>query len=319
MAIPKVFIASTCYDLKHIRSNLKYLIESLGYEPILSEYGQVFYNPEEHTHDSCLSEVDNCHLFVLIIGGRYGGKFKDTDKSITNKEYEKAFKNKIPIFTLIEQDVYAEHHVYLENKNNSGVDINNIKFPSVDTVKIFDFIDEVRKQSVNNAIQPFANFIDIEDYIKNQFAGLFFSFLTKANEEKRVSDIVEQIFKVNEKIEFLSSQLLRQTGSDEARVLVELYSKMIINKSIMILRETGHKLDPIQILLSTDLMDCSKRLGEEFIISNSDGYSYSPGGYISKGCFSDINKKFNELKLELDSILRNRNMTVDKLQKYVDK
>jgi hypothetical protein len=176
MAIPKVFIASTCYDLKYIRSSLKYLVESLGYEPILSEYGQIFYNPDESTHDSCLNEVVNCQLFVLIIGGRFGGKFKDSDKSITNKEYEKALELKIPIFTLIEQDVYSEHHVYVENKNKP--EIEKINFPAVDSTAIFDFIDVVRKQSINNAIHPFNNFNDIEDYIRKQFAGLFFSFLT---------------------------------------------------------------------------------------------------------------------------------------------
>ena len=37
MAVPRVFVSSTCYDLKYIRENLKYFIRSLGYEPVLSE------------------------------------------------------------------------------------------------------------------------------------------------------------------------------------------------------------------------------------------------------------------------------------------
>jgi hypothetical protein len=172
MAIPKVFIASTCYDLKYIRSNLKYLIETLGYEPVLSEHGDIFFSPNEHTHNSCLNEIENCQLFILIIGGRFGGNFQNSEKSITNKEYEKAFERKIPIFTLIEQDVYSQHLVYIENKNNEN--INNFKFPSVDSIKIFDFIDIVRKQSINNAIYPFSNFYDMEDYIKNNLQVYFF-------------------------------------------------------------------------------------------------------------------------------------------------
>ena len=51
MAIPRVFISSTCYDLKYIRGNLLYLVRSLGYEPVLSEEGDVFYDPGKHTHD----------------------------------------------------------------------------------------------------------------------------------------------------------------------------------------------------------------------------------------------------------------------------
>ena len=88
MAIPRVFISSTCYDLKYIRENLKFFVKTIGYEPVLSEDGDVFYNPTGHTHESCLSEVVTCQIFVLIIGGRYGGKYKESEKSITNMEYE---------------------------------------------------------------------------------------------------------------------------------------------------------------------------------------------------------------------------------------
>ena len=85
---PVVFVSSTCYDLKYIRENLKYFISNMGYESILSEDGDVYYDPREHTHDACISEVGNCQLFVLIIGGRYGGKYLKSDKSITNRECE---------------------------------------------------------------------------------------------------------------------------------------------------------------------------------------------------------------------------------------
>lgn len=37
MAVPRVFVSSTWYDLKYIRENLKYFIRGLGYEPVLAE------------------------------------------------------------------------------------------------------------------------------------------------------------------------------------------------------------------------------------------------------------------------------------------
>jgi hypothetical protein len=52
MAIPRVFISSTWYDLKYIRENLRYFVKTLGYEPVLSEEGSVFYDPSLHTHDA---------------------------------------------------------------------------------------------------------------------------------------------------------------------------------------------------------------------------------------------------------------------------
>lgn len=116
MAVPRVFVSSTCYDLKYIRENIKYFINNMGFESILSENGDVFYDPDQHTHDACLTEVQNCQMFVLIIGGRYGGNYRKEDKSITNKEYEEAVKDRIPVFALVERNVWSEHFVYQKIK-----------------------------------------------------------------------------------------------------------------------------------------------------------------------------------------------------------
>ena len=51
----------------------------------------VFYHPDLHTHESCIHEISNCQLFVLIIGGRFGELSNiDKIKSITNAEYDAA-------------------------------------------------------------------------------------------------------------------------------------------------------------------------------------------------------------------------------------
>jgi hypothetical protein len=69
VANPRVFISSTCYDLRYIRENLKYFVRTLGYDPVLSEEGSIFYDPKTHVQDALLLEIPNCQLFVLIIGG----------------------------------------------------------------------------------------------------------------------------------------------------------------------------------------------------------------------------------------------------------
>ena len=50
MKIPKIFVSSTCYDLNIVRSQLRGFIKRLGYEPIMSEYGDVLYDPRSHTY-----------------------------------------------------------------------------------------------------------------------------------------------------------------------------------------------------------------------------------------------------------------------------
>ena len=90
-------------------------------------------------HNACLAEVPSCQLFILIIGGRYGGKYKDTVKSITNAEYAEAIHSKIPVFALVERGVYDQYFVYLSNRNNPNLDATRINYPSVDSTNIFDF------------------------------------------------------------------------------------------------------------------------------------------------------------------------------------
>ncbi len=50
MAVPKVFVSSTCFDLSEIREQLSRFISNYGFESVLSEHGDVFYHPDLHTH-----------------------------------------------------------------------------------------------------------------------------------------------------------------------------------------------------------------------------------------------------------------------------
>ena len=48
MAIPRVFMSSTCYDLQEIRFQLRHFIEEIGYDPVMSEFGDIFYDLGQH-------------------------------------------------------------------------------------------------------------------------------------------------------------------------------------------------------------------------------------------------------------------------------
>ena len=52
MPSPKVFVSSTCYDLGMAREQLRSFLLRIGYEPILSEYSDILYDPRAHTHTS---------------------------------------------------------------------------------------------------------------------------------------------------------------------------------------------------------------------------------------------------------------------------
>lgn len=224
MAIPRVFISSTCYDLKHIRENLKYFVKTIGYEPVLSEDGDVFYGPSNHTHDACLKEVQTCQIFVLVIGGRYGGKFNGSDSSITNNEYREAISKGIPVFALVESAVYSDNHLYATNVKNNKELAQQIDYPSSDSTKIFEFIDEVRKQTANNAIYPFKDFSDMETYLRKQWAGMMYDFLDERDRIKHseiTNKILDDLTQASRKSEELLKILLKATSNDDADKSIE--------------------------------------------------------------------------------------------------
>ena len=64
MAELRVFVSSTCYDLSLLRSQLRTFIKNMGYEPIMSDYEDVLYDPRIHTHKSCVDEVKNCDILI---------------------------------------------------------------------------------------------------------------------------------------------------------------------------------------------------------------------------------------------------------------
>lgn len=222
MAVPKVFVSSTCFDLSEIRDQLNRFIRSYGFEPVLSEYGDVFYHPDLHTHESCIHEIVNCQLFILIIRGRFGGAYtSDRTKSITNAEYDSARENNIPVFTYVRNAVLSNQHIYKGNRSKEFV--SKIEYPSIEkqeyAVDIFEFIDSVRRSPTNNALEGFENFIDIENHLRKQWAGMFFDFL-KTREVKSQIDatnhMLSSISASSGKLEQLVKSLYHSVAEDTA-------------------------------------------------------------------------------------------------------
>jgi hypothetical protein len=136
MAKLRVFVSSTCYDLSILRSELRPFISQMGYEPIMSDYADILYDPRTHTHDSCLKEIPSADVIVLIIGSRFGGlavpsatlsiDFPSLEKlssrpgilenkeklSITQLEVLKAVEQNIPVYAFVEERVMHDHQLY---------------------------------------------------------------------------------------------------------------------------------------------------------------------------------------------------------------
>ncbi|MBQ4891754.1 DUF4062 domain-containing protein [Shewanella sp. MMG014] len=230
MAVPKVFVSSTCYDLAEERSQLERFIISYGFQPILSEYSDVFYDPDEHTHNACVKEVAHCDLFILIISGRFGGKHIDGDgESITQAEYNEARRLKIPIFSFVKNDVLNAQLYFKENVKSEGKEFaTRIKYPSIykqdDAVKIFEFIQSVQHARENNAIESYVSFSDIEEHLRKQWAAQFYKFLEDRKSRldvEHISIILDKLSGSSNKLESLVESLHdNNQGKDKTQELL---------------------------------------------------------------------------------------------------
>ena len=230
MARPRIFVSSTYYDLKHIRSSLDNFIESQGYDSVLSEKGDIAYAPDVPLDESCYREASGADIFVLIIGGRYGSSASNEDKkpsrsffdrydSITKKEYDEAWSRDIPIYILIEQNVYSEYQTYLRNKTN-----NNIQYAHVDSINIFQVIEEILAKPRNNPVKTFERFPEIEVWLREQWAGLFRELLQRMSNQKQISNLssqVDTLGAINSTLQRYLEVVISKVSPDDAPQLIK--------------------------------------------------------------------------------------------------
>ena len=210
MARPRIFISSTFYDLKQIRAELDMFIESLGYEPIRNEEGDIPYGKDEALEEYCYKEIKNVDILVSIIGGRFGSTSKKNELSISQLELSTALKEGKQVYIFIEKNVLAEYETYLLNKNKE-----DITYKYIDNIKIYKFIEEIKSLSANNNIKGFEMASDINKYLKEQFAGLFQRFLGEQIRLKEIS-LITSLEKTSETLNKLVNFLsLENKGKTE--------------------------------------------------------------------------------------------------------
>ncbi|MDK8189209.1 DUF4062 domain-containing protein [Paenibacillus sp. UMB7766-LJ446] len=234
MATPRVFVSSTCFDLSEVRDSLETFIRGYNFVPVLSDKGDVFYSPDLHSHDACIKEVESCQLFILIIGGRFGGEYyKDKEKrvnlpkSITNKEYLVAKDNNIPVFTFIKRNVMENHLIYKDNlKHNPKAE--SVYYSAIDKQEysklIFEFIDNVRFSTNNNAIFSFDYAREIQENLAKQWAGMFYDFLIERqrnNEISTTNKLIENLTIASVKTEELIKKIItKELGEQQAEEVI---------------------------------------------------------------------------------------------------
>lgn len=164
MSRPRVFVSSTCYDLKHLREGLRALLETFGCEPILSEYPSFPVDPTATTAANCRRNVrETADIMLLIVGSRYGSVL-NSGKSITNAEFDEAERKGIPVYVFVQEDMLSVLRIYKDNPDGNFAGV-------VDNVQVLEFAQNLYERR-GKWVFGFSSASDVEDHLRTQFGEL---------------------------------------------------------------------------------------------------------------------------------------------------
>lgn len=174
---PNVFISSTYSDLADLREVLADFFSSLKWNATIFERGGVFYDPSKLVDESCCDAVHKSHMFVLIIGGRYGTSAPSSKlagksgayHSITKEEYLAAKERHIPTYVFVKHDVDVEFKSYLNFDPRTR---DSHPWVQVDDSRVFKLLNTIYQQHRGNKVFTFATVSDITTDLTEQIAGI---------------------------------------------------------------------------------------------------------------------------------------------------
>jgi hypothetical protein len=167
-----VFICSTVEDLDGVRHELKAELERREVDVRLSEDPDFPVEPGFTSHDACLRAVRTSHVFVLLVGERFGGEYQGQNKSITWREWDEAMvAGLLPVVLVrsnanaLAKEIFRARRALVSAEPDKSVDAidamlradprfadrkpDRHNLPGVQR-----FVDELRKGHVDNWMHP---------------------------------------------------------------------------------------------------------------------------------------------------------------------
>lgn len=235
---PSFFISSTIYDFRDLRSALKFWLEKLGYEVMLSEFNDFPKDLDENSLLACLKVVEKADYYILFIGARVGYLIDQNDNiSVTRMEYRTAYQlmqaGRMHLLIFVRQDLWTIRNdrkalrTYLLNDKQIMEELAPSKTAEIvnhssglinDPEIVFDFLTEVTKDSETNEaslgkapfpkgnwVHPFSSFDEIINalQIHLNIAESLSQIALKVNlKQELISILMKLAEKHNQKIRF---------------------------------------------------------------------------------------------------------------------
>lgn len=247
MAKPRIFISSTFFDLRQVRTDLERFIKELGYESVRNETGGIPYGKDQRLEEYCYKEISEIDILVGIVGGRFGSEAESGNYSITQTEIKTAIEQNKQIYVFIEKNVLSEYQTYLINKENETT-----KYRFVDDKRIYKFIEEIYGLPKNNIVHPFETAQDITSFLKEQWAGVFRDLLsqqTKKGQYENISLKVNELTEVASTMRTYLENVLQSVSKEKSKATSliskekERLEKFHLRQAIIELRYIDHLID----------------------------------------------------------------------------
>ena len=107
----QVFVSSTYEDLQEERKKVMEALLQMNCFPVGMEY---FNASDSSQWEVIKSLIRECDYYVLIVAGRYGSIEEESGKSYTQKEFEYAIEQGIPVVSFVHKDPRSLPQRYVE-------------------------------------------------------------------------------------------------------------------------------------------------------------------------------------------------------------
>jgi Domain of unknown function (DUF4062) len=82
---PTIFISSTIYDFRDMRSAIKDHLEENGCRVLASEFNDFTKPLDKHSYQACLDTIQQADFFLLLVGTRVGGWYDQPNRSLRSR------------------------------------------------------------------------------------------------------------------------------------------------------------------------------------------------------------------------------------------
>lgn len=177
----KILVSSAVLDWDELLESIYALLDTYGYEVIMSHKGTLPVEPSVSAMDSCLKAVEDCDLFLGVILPRYGSGKEDKDGlSITHREAIRAIELNKPRWFLVHEHVSVARELlrpYRDEKIKDRFALKNgIKFQStriLSDLRVLDLFELAMRHDIPEVKDRKGNWV--QSYTSEDDARLFVS------------------------------------------------------------------------------------------------------------------------------------------------